>query len=247
MTPTPAAEDRYEASPAPAEPAAFAPPEEKIDPMVEPAAAMADPPSDPLAPPSQQVGLVNAPEYGARELAEAFSPAEAAAIGFATGSLDDPAQVSTMGQHYAQLCHLAQVLTLLDTKDPSLMTAELQAADTFKRLLQDGRSRAQSRQIAGPWIAWTGRPHGGVFFAGLPDDVRRAGEVMQYQFRIGESVVPVVMAQAIDPARFQNSAEVGVIGVVVENPRQWIAGYEGDAQRVVWARKTLPLPRAEEL
>ena len=220
---------------------------EKVDGMVEPAAAFAEPKPFAMAPASKEVGLVNAPRYGASELAAAFSPAEAAASGFASGSLDDPAQVSTMGQHYAHLCHLAQVVTLLDTGDPSLMTAELQAADVFKRLLRDDRSRGQSRQIAGPWIAWTGRPHGGVFFAGMPEDLRRAGEAIQYEFRIGESVVPVVMSEPIDPNRFSQTgaAEVGVIGVVVENPRQWIAGYEGDAERVVWARKTLALPPTE--
>lgn len=257
-------EDRYAATATPAEPASFAPPEEatvappeeqvnaiseKVDGMVEPVAAFAEPKPFEMAPTTKEVGLVNAPKYGARELAEAFAPAEAAAVGFATGSLDDPEQVSTMGQHYAHLCHLAQVLTLLDASDPSLMTAELQAADTFKRLLRDDRSRGQSRQIAGPWIAWTGRPHGGVFFAGMPEDLRRAGEVIQYEFRIGESIVPVVMSEPIDPNRFAQTgaAEVGVIGVVVENPRQWIAGYEGDAERVVWVRKTLALPPPEKL
>ncbi len=254
-----AGEDRYAATPA--EPAAFAPPEEAAattpesdamapapnrDEMIEPVAAITEPREFAMAPPTRQIGLVNAPRYGARELAEAFAPAEAAAVGFATGSLDDPEQVSTMGQHYAHLCHLAQVVTLLDTSDPGLMTAELQAADTFKRVLRDGRSRDQSRRIAGPWIAWTGRPHGGVFFAGMPADLRRAGELIEYQFSIGESIVPVVMAKPIDPKRFVQSgaSEVGVIGVVVENPMQWIAGYEGDAQRVVWARKTLPLSDA---
>jgi uncharacterized Zn finger protein (UPF0148 family) len=257
-------EDRYATTATPAEPAAFAPPEEatvaapeeqvnsiseKVDGMVEPVAAFAEPKPFEMAAPTKEVGLVNAPKYGARELAEAFAPAEAAAVGFATGSLDDPEQVSTMGQHYAHLCHLAQVVTLLDASDPSLMTAELQAADTFKRLLRDDRSRGQSRQIAGPWIAWTGRPHGGVFFAGMPEDLRRAGEVIQYEFRIGESIVPVVMSEPIDPNRFAQTgaAEVGVIGVVVENPRQWIAGYEGDAERVVWVRKTLALPPPEKL
>ncbi|TWT99325.1 hypothetical protein Pla108_02600 [Botrimarina colliarenosi] len=236
-TPQPAA-DRYAmaSTPAPAEPSEFALPEDGAN-------AMSEPPT-----PSTQVGLVNAPRYGATELAEAFDPAEAAARAFATGTLADPEQVSAMGQHYARLCYLAQVLTLLDTSDMSLMTAELQAADTFKRLLREQRARDESRQIAGPWIAWTGRPHGGVFFAGSPEDVSRAGQVIQYQFRIGDQAVPVVMEKPIDAERFLNSGatEVGVIGVVVENPREWIAGYEGDAQRVVWARKTVPLPRPSQ-
>lgn len=245
----PPASERYTTVETPQEPAEFAPPAGQVDEMVEPAAAFAEPRPLAVAPPVEGVALLNAPTYGARELTEAFGPAESAARGFAGGTLADPAQVSVMGQHYARLCYLAQVLTLLDASDPSLLTTELQAADAFKRLFRSEKARAESRQIAGPWIAWTGRPHGGVFFAGKPEEIRSAGKAVQYQFRIGDQMVPIVMAKPIDTSRFVNSGavEVGVIGVVVENPREWIAGYDGDAERVVWVRKTLPLPPAEDL
>lgn len=241
--------DRYASMQVESEPEGFTLPEDDfaaIETTTEPA---------PLAPVERTaqpaIGLVNAPRYSTQQLSEAFDQAVPAGKGFAEGTLTDPTQVSSMGQHYARLCYLAQVLTLLDPaeKQGGVFTAELEAADVFTRLFREERPRVESRQIAGPWIGWTGRPHGGVFFAGVPEEMKAAGKTVQYVFRVGEVTVPVVMAEKINVDRFINSAarEVGVIGLVVENPRDWIAGYEGDAERVVWARKTLPLRAPREL
>lgn len=243
--------DRYAASD---EPAPFALPEDAL-PATPPATSEPEssPPADvvlPAAPPAAPVGhdepgLVNPIRYQPSDLQAALAEAEPAARGFAAGTLEDPAQVPTMGQHYARLCRLAEVLTLLDpaASGPDLLTIELESADVFKRLLRGGRTRAESRAIAGPWIDWTGKPHGGVFFAGVPTQMVPAGELTQYDFVIGDQPVPVVMAERIDVNRYLNAQakEVGVIGVVVERPSERIVGYEGDADRVVWARKTLPL------
>ena len=83
----------------------------------------------------------------------------------------------------------------------------------------------------------------GVFFASIPENLRSAGEVVQYTFRLGEPDGPVIMAEQLDKRRFKlaGAKEIGVIGVVVEKPGEMIAGYEGDAERVVWVRKTVPL------
>lgn len=210
-----------------------------------------EPPAQPPRPVQRGVGLANAPTYSVADLNAAIGPAVSAGQGFATGTMSDPEQVKTMGQHYARLCYLAQVLTLFDpdSSDPSRMTAELEAADVFKRMFIEGRPREESRQIAGPWIGWTGRPHGGVFFVGKPQGMSLPGQVVQYDFQLGETTVPVLMADKLDTTRFLTAGamEIGVLGVVVENPRQWIVGYEGDAERVVWARKTLPLREPKQL
>lgn len=234
-----AAEDPFAAS-TPQEPAPLNLPED-------PAAALPRQEAAPVAPArtTSVVGLRNAPLYGGAELAASLAPAEEAGAAFVAGSLADPAQVAAMGQHYARLCHLAQVLTLLDASpsDTALTTAELGGVDVFKRLFRAAHSRDDSQQVAAHWIAWTGRPHGGVFFCGMPEELSPAGDVVQYAFRVGENTIPVAMAKPLDTSRFVNSdaSQMGVLGVVVENPREWIVGYEGEADRVVWVRKTIPL------
>lgn len=246
--------DRYASLDRAEEPSAFVPPEDQF---VEPAAQSPTPneqASTNLEPVARRLdantralGLVSAPTYSTADLREALAAAEPAARGFSQGSLADPEQVAAMGQHYARLCYLAQVLTLLDPADtdPSKMSVELQAIDTLNRVFRQSRTRQESQQIAGPWVAWTGRPHGGVFFAGVPSDMAPAGQLVQYVFQLGDTSIPMVLEEPIDVDRFMtvDANEVGVFGVVVENPSEWIAGYEGDAERVIWARKTLALRR----
>lgn len=190
--------------------------------------------------------LPGAPAYGFETLVQAVAEAAPSGTAFAEGSLANEEEVPAMGQHYARLCYLAQVLTLMDpaASHPDLMTQEFEAVDLFKRLFRDAGAREDSRQIAGPWMTWSGRPHGGVFFAGIPDETRQVGEVYEYRFPVADGEVYVVTEEPIDARRFLNSQanEVGVIGIVVENPETRIQGYEGSAERVIWARKTATLP-----
>lgn len=241
-----AAGDRY-ASAAPVdEPGDFSLPE---DPPATPAPQA--PAVRPTRPDPSRPGLVNVPYYGLDELVKAVTGGESAGGAFAGGTLSDPAQAAEMGKSYARLCYLAQVVTLLDPEasGPGVMTAELEATDVFNRLFREARPRDESRQIAGPWIAWTGRPHGGVFFAGKPTDMRPAGQTVEYFFPLGEETISVVAERGLDVDRFLNAGatEIGVIGILVDNPRERIAGYDGAAERVIWVRKTLALREPIEL
>ncbi|MEQ8848307.1 hypothetical protein [Botrimarina sp.] len=202
-------------------------------------------------PAAARIGLVGAPSHSVAELTEAVDRARPAGDAFAAGSLADKQQLPDMGRAYAELSQLAQVLTLLDPgAEGGSLTAELEATDVFRRLWRTESGRRQSQQVAGPWLAWTGRPNGGVLFAGTVVDINRVGELVQYDLQLDGEVVPVVMAEELDLHRFivagaATTREVGVIGVVIEEPRQWLAGYDGPERRVVWARKTIPLAPAD--
>lgn len=228
------------ASPIPAEPVAPAPlPIAPPTDAAQPAAAGAPAEITPLP----SIG----PRSTIEELAAAIAAAEPARAGFQQGTLADPDQLADMGTHYARLCHLADAITRFDPQslgvDSATDTTDIEAADVFRRLFRREKPRRESIEIAGPWIEWTDRPHDGVFFAGVPFDVGRAGELYEYRFQLGERVVPMVSAEPIDADRYlvAGGKEMGVIGVVVDRPSERIPGYAGDATRVVWVRKTLPL------
>ncbi|MGL4514053.1 MAG: MJ0042-type zinc finger domain-containing protein [Lacipirellulaceae bacterium] len=199
---------------------------------------------------AEQSPLVGAPVYDDALLAEALAEAAPASRGFVGGDLSDPAQAPVMGQHYARLCYLAQVLTFHQPSAQSIdaQSTALESVDLLQRTLRTQGARDAASQVAGPWLAWTGRPHGGVVFVGVPSNARPAGSVSEYRFQVAGSEVVVVTKKPIDVDRFVavNSRSVGIVGVVVESPRERIAGYTGDAERVVWARKTLALRDADE-
>ncbi|WP_146400147.1 hypothetical protein [Pseudobythopirellula maris] len=202
----------------------------------------------PIAPTQPANGslLVGAPNYGPQELAEAMRGADEAARAFAAGSLDNPEQAAAMGQSYASLCRVARVLTLLDdgAMGPDAEFDRLQASQLLKRSLRLQDARINSRRVASAWVGWSERTDGGVFFAGKPIASRERGSVFEYTFALeGGETVPVLSEERIDGKRIlvAQATEIGVIGVVVENPAERVAGYIGDAPRAVWCRKTLAL------
>ncbi|MEO1498134.1 MAG: hypothetical protein AAFV43_13390 [Planctomycetota bacterium] len=190
--------------------------------------------------------IAGAPTYTVDELLGLAQQAQADAEAFAAGSLSDPEQAPFLGQAYARLCKLSEAVTLID---PAITRrgrreAEFAALDVFRKLWLEASPRESSRVIAHHWIDWTERPHGGVFFAGKPsDEPRKAGEVYRYEFMLDGVSVPVVTTAKLDARRFLSARaqEIGVLGVVVESPAERIAGYVGGDERVVWARKTVPL------
>ena len=194
---------------------------------------------------SEKLTLSGAPVYSYEDLFSATSEARAAGRAFARGTLDDTASAEAMGAHYARLCYLAQVLTLLDPAESNydLQTAKFEAIDVFKRVFRKTESRDNASTVAGSWLAWSGRPHGGIFFVGVPKVASRKGSVYEYEFEFADRETTVVTEEPIDVRRYinANAKSVGVLGVIVEDAAAFVPGYTGDQQRVIWVRKTLAL------
>lgn len=190
--------------------------------------------------------LQGAPTYRVEELQQASNYSEALVKQIQEAALSQGEdRDQSLGKHYAELCYLAQVISLLDLNSTSadLRSSEMIAVDHYKRLFQNKAATAQVNQVAQHWIEWTERPYGGVFLTGVPDDMQYAGELITYRLPLGDSFVHIVTEKPIDVDRFvmSDSQTMGIIGIVVENPIDRIRGYEGDADRVIWCRKTIPI------
>ena len=190
--------------------------------------------------------LKGAPTYRVEELQQASNYSEALVKQLQEAALSEGEnRDQSLGKHYAELCYLAQVISLLDLNSTSadLKASEMIAVDHYKRLFQNKAATAQVNQVAEHWIEWTERPYGGVFLTGVPDDMQYAGELITYRMPLGDSFVHIVTEEPIDVDRFvmSDSQTMGIIGIVVENPIDRIQGYKGDADRVIWCRKTIPV------
>ena len=190
--------------------------------------------------------LQGAPTYGVDELKQASDYSESLVKQIQEAALsEDENRDQFLGKHYAELCYLAQVISLLDLNSTSddLKTTEMLAVDHYKRLFQNQAAATQVNQVAQHWIEWAERPYGGVFLMGVPDDMQYAGELFTYRVPLGDSFVHIVTEEPINVDRFvmTDSQTMGIIGIVVENPKDRIRGYEGDADRVIWCRKTIPI------
>lgn len=196
---------------------------------------------EPEAP--QAIQLIGAPSYANAELREAVTVAEGSSSTLTTLSYDASQDRAEIGAAYGRLCKVAQVYTFFDgIVDPADEFAEADAEDLFRKVFASEHARRDSQTVALRWLAWTGRPHGGVFFAAEPKSRSRAGSVYEYAFDLvdpdapGPVEVTVLMPDRHDDRRFARSEAIamGVVGCVVERPSEVVPGYKGKAERAVW-------------
>lgn len=193
-----------------------------------------------------RVTLVGAPSpYSLDQLDAAMERSEDARRVLSDNSLtENPSAGPEMGRAYAKLCELAQVLTFVDTSQPDPEIKRLAARDLYRRLFVYKHARDDSRDIATRWLKWTGRPHGGVFFAGDLQSMADKGSVWEFRLRLADGVqVTVLRDRPMDPQQFVNTMELGVVGCVVEDATNRVEGYTGDADRAVWACHTFRLTK----
>lgn len=193
----------------------------------------------PLAPQDAQplvakATVQGAPSYTLEELNAASAVAETARDGLLTGTLADAAAKSTKGENYVKLCQIAERLTYL-VEDDSANFAEAREGGRqfFGELLHAPVARDEIGQIAGRWIDWNKRPHGGIFFAGKVLSSQPVGSVNELQLALaGGPTVTVLTPEQID----SEPEIVGVVGSVVEKPADRVSGYTGTADQAVWSR-----------
>ncbi|MEM9184892.1 MAG: hypothetical protein AAGB00_00180 [Planctomycetota bacterium] len=194
------------------------------------------------------IGIAGAPQYSAADLKLALSGADQARAELRNHSLAAGDSLALVGRSYAKLCEVAQVMAFAapDRSHPDMMIQRLESQDLFLRLFRSQHARDDSRQIATRWLSWPDRPHGGVFFAGLPVDARSAGSVYEYQFELGSGAqVAVLSPTPFRTKRFIDATSIGVVGCVIEAPADRIEGYVGQAPRAVWVAHIIPLGDAE--
>jgi hypothetical protein len=111
----------------------------------------------------------------------------------------------------------------------------------FRETLADARIRGEVARITPVWIKSAHRRHGGVFFAGAITDRVERGPLIECQIDLGtvEPLTVLVPKHLVDQLGW--SRTVGVVGSLIDRPAERIAGYDGLATQVVWAKSLLPL------
>jgi hypothetical protein len=230
----PLSDDRYAEEPSPLD-------EPSAEPIAEEAAAA------PAATPLPFQG----PTITVDQLATALEAAKQAQPGLVDGDLGDAAVRRTKGMSYSKLCDLANALTFVDRSAPSVESdqAIVGAEQLFSTTLADSHTRSEVARIASVWMNSPHRGHGGLFVAGAVSGGESAGDVYEYQFTTssgspltladGKPVV-VLMQEPLDPL-LASSAELGIVGHILDRPRDEVVGYTGSAERAIWVTRAIPL------
>jgi hypothetical protein len=187
---------------------------------------------------------LSGPTYTVDQLKTALDAAEQAKPGLVTGDLSDATVRRTKGMSYAKLCDLANALVFLDRASPTETAEELkQRADRlFSEVFSDARVRDEVNRIAAIWIDSPHRRHGGVFLSGTLSGGQIAGDVYEYQLADAQGeTIALLMQEPLDPLVDGTSHPLGIVGTIVDNPAERIAGYQGTATRAIWVESTIPL------
>jgi hypothetical protein len=181
--------------------------------------------------------LRNAPRYTVADLDALLIDADAAHRRFLAGDLSRKDDVAAMGQAYIELCKLAERFTLTDPAEfgNELITKQMNAKNIFRGTVGLPARRNDLAMIAGRWLQHNRRPNQGVILLGKVADLRAQGPWTEYTIEtpLGDSTA--VSKVLMDGVPFASGAEVAVVGTVIADPRQAIAGYEGDAPQVIVA------------
>jgi hypothetical protein len=181
--------------------------------------------------------LKGAKLFSAADLGELIASADAAHRTFLAGDLARKEDVAAMGQAYIELCKLAERFTLTDPKDfgNDLVTKQMAAKLIFRGAVGDPARRNDLAMIAGRWLEHARRPNQGVLLLGRVTDLQPQGKWTEYTIETPLGSTVSVNKVLMDKIEFKFGEEVAVVGAIVANPSQAIAGYTGDAKQVVVA------------
>ncbi len=269
----PAPEPDERAKPAPAEPAPEEPstdepaPDLKPQPVTAAKPATSDGESDlfaPVAPeakpakPSEPepeaepepLGPINAARFTLADLGHAMQDAAAANAKMvaAQGDKNDAEFKKLRSNFYLGLFHLAEVLTLVqdDGLGEKLDAQRKQFAEAVLQFAADQKRLDALKFNAGRWLGFGKRTTPGLVVAGTVESAEQVGKLHHVKLAIGPgSDAPIVTIVGAQVPALEPGDQSLVLGVIVDNPSEQLAGYEGDEATVIWSGVTLKLPAAK--
>ena len=184
------------------------------------------------------------PTFTVDQLATALEAGIAAQAGLVAGDLSEASVRRTKGMCFAKLCDLAEALTFVDRSSPSVESEQAVegAVRLFRETLADAHTRSEVARIAQIWFDSPHRGHGGIFLAGSLSGGQITGDVYEYELASEDSgKLTLLMHRPLDPLVEGLGQPVGIVGSIVENPAEQIAGYRGTAKRAIWVARAIPL------
>ncbi|RIK85205.1 MAG: hypothetical protein DCC67_04315 [Planctomycetota bacterium] len=180
--------------------------------------------------------------YTVAEIKAVAAGVDSAHRQFLAGDLAHPESRSVMGQAYMDVCALAERFTLADPEGYSneLVTEQLVAKEVFRGMAGDPQRRSDLQVVSARWLQHERRPNQGIVLLGRVSDMRPQGRWTEYIVDVGSGDAAEQCLVLLDRIRFPIGAELAVAGVIIAQPQQRLAGYQGDAEQVVVAGFAFP-------
>jgi hypothetical protein len=182
-------------------------------------------------------GPKSGPSYSVSEASEALAVINDAASRLAEAEknqTDDAEIDESRRRFFTSLSTLAETVTLLRS-EPADQQAIRSAAGEVLRNLFGNQEQLQSLGIrAAAEFANPMRASNGIVLAGVVEEVRSLDDQFRTFVRLPGKDSPISVITAQKPPISSGDTAIAA-GVVVDDPNQNIAGYEGADERIVWA------------
>jgi hypothetical protein len=234
-----------EPSPAPAAPAPAAEPAADAATKPAPSEELPSPADAAPAPAAEEpVGPIAPLVVGVAELAKALSDATVAdqRMVAAIASGNEAEMKKVRSTFYLSLFRLAEVATFAkdDSGSGQLDTLRQSLEQLVRQLAADAKRTDSLKFNAGVWLEYPKRSTHGIILAGKVVSSAPQGRLHEIKLDISlNSHAPVVTVLSEADAGLAVGDQALVVGTIVENPREQIAGYEGAEPAVVWNTMTL--------
>ena len=178
----------------------------------------------PVAKDAPGVRLPNAPKVTAEELNRALIDAQLAAQDWKNAPSTNC---------YRAFAKLGEAMTLCQQVSPQ---AKKSADELLKMLNGDDGQMEKLAQVGALWVNSDARDNNGVLLVGVVRAVKRNRDLYEAELEVPNTSDPVYVCSDVNPGDiYQVESRIAVLGAIVGDPATNLAGYGGNAQRVVWS------------
>ena len=204
----------------------------------------------PEQPAAEQLGPLGVEPVSMDDLTKAVTNAQVAnrQMG-AVGPTTPEEEVKKLRSNfYLSFFRLANALTFAadDAASGQLETMRGQLDQYLRRFATDAKRLDALKYNAGRWLAFPRRTTPGIMLAGTVQSAEPVGGLHEIKLGIGlDSDAPIVTVLAADAPDFVTGDQAIVLGSIVDNPADNVAGYQGSEPTAVWngmAIKLAPQP-----
>jgi hypothetical protein len=226
------------AADAPADPFAEPAAAESVPAEPAPAEAAAAEPEEPIGPRSAQVYAPEDVTKAAMDFAAADQRLVAAMV-----AADKNELKKARAGFFLSLYRFAEVFAAINRAPLEGQPAEFQQG--LRQLSSDADRLKELRAYAAKWLAFGKRTTPGIVLAGTIEATEHIGKLYHLTVKLTDEAPSVEIVSRDDP-RVDVGDEVIVLGAIIEQPVEQLAGYEGSSAVAVWSGITFKSQSGEK-
>jgi hypothetical protein len=202
------------------------------DPSSEPAAVQPDGVAGDVAGPDESATtrIAGAPQVSPVQLRDIVADANDSMQAWLAA--EDPSSRDLVLKAYKALARLGEAIAFSTSAGDEERNA---ISALLTPLAADDERLGSIRLLGSRWPTYSQRDNGGVLLTGTIADIKEEGELFVTHLAVSEDQDAIAVYSAADPAdHYERGSAVLLLGAIIEDPTDAVAGYQGDADWLIW-------------